>query len=131
MVGLHYKFYQQSDISTYVVDLLPKNKYLCNYIKNVGNWKYIWANVSNKTIGLRAIFSPYCCWYHSNFFYKATCNARLAFNSINVKGYNVFYIRMLILLFTIIHCSISEYQRENKVVRLFGGKIAQNLYCYI
>ena len=43
-------------MSAYVMDLLYKDKYLCDDIENVGNLGHGWENVSNKTIDLRAIF---------------------------------------------------------------------------
>ena len=37
LVGLHYVFCWQPDMSAYVMDLLYKNKYFCDNIENVGN----------------------------------------------------------------------------------------------
>ncbi len=37
LVGLHYAFCWRPDTSAYIIDLLYKNKYLCNDIENVGN----------------------------------------------------------------------------------------------
>ncbi len=37
LVRSHYVFCCQPDISAYVIDLLYKNKYLCDDIENVGN----------------------------------------------------------------------------------------------
>lgn len=37
LVKSYYTFYQWLDISTYITDLLNKNKYLYNNIANVGN----------------------------------------------------------------------------------------------
>ncbi len=37
LVGSHYVFCWRLDTSAYVIDLLYKNKHLCDNIKNVGN----------------------------------------------------------------------------------------------
>lgn len=58
----YYIFCQRSDISTYIIDLLDKNKYLCDNIEKVSNWSHSWNNMSDKIIGLRIIFSPYYSW---------------------------------------------------------------------
>ena len=61
LFGLHHAFCLWLDTSAYVMDLLYKNKYFCDNIKSVDNLSHGWKNVSDKTIGLRAIFSPYNC----------------------------------------------------------------------
>ncbi len=37
LVGSHYVFFRQPYTSAYVMDLLYKDKYLCDDIENVGN----------------------------------------------------------------------------------------------
>ena len=44
-------------MTTYVIDLLYKDNYLCDNIKNMNNLCHGWENVSDKTTDLRAIFS--------------------------------------------------------------------------
>lgn len=66
-----------------------------------------------------------------NVFYKATRNARLTFNLVIVECLTFFFTRILILLFTIIYCSIIEYQNEKMIIKSLDKKIVQSLYCYI
>ncbi len=62
-------------------------------------------------------------------FYKATRNAGLAFNLITTDFFELFYVEILAFLFAMIYYSIREYQSRVKIVKLFDGKIAQNVYC--
>ncbi len=62
-------------------------------------------------------------------FYKATCNAGLAFNLATTDFFELFHAGILAFLFAMIHCGIRKYQSRVKVVRPFDGKIAQSVYC--
>lgn len=91
LVRLYYAFYQQLDISTYITDLLSKNRYRVNDIENMSNWGYGCDNVSDKTIGLKAIFSSYYYWHIDHDFYKVTYNTGFVLNLVTIKFFNSFY----------------------------------------
>lgn len=61
MVGLYYTFCQQMETFAHVMDLLYKEEFICDNIKNVDNQGYGGENVSDKTTGFKAILSfPNC-----------------------------------------------------------------------
>lgn len=105
LVESHYAFRKQSNTSTYIVDLLDKDRYFYDDIENIGNWGHVWDNISNNTTGPRAIFADVIVII----FYKMAHNTRLIFNLLTIKFFDLFCHGMLAFLFAMIHCDISEY----------------------
>ncbi len=134
LVGAHYAFCRRPDTSSYVMDLLYKDKFLFEDIENVSNGRpccgkgCLWIK-KRYILQVRGQFlAPIIVDAIVSVFYKAACSARLEFNPATTDFFTSFCPGMLAFLFAMVHCGISEYQGGAKVVIPFDGKIAQSMY---
>ncbi len=115
-------------MSGYIMDLLYKNKYFCDDIKNMDNLGHGWEMCLTKLQVQGRFSTPVIVEAIVIVFYKATRNTGLAFNPATTDFFEPFCAGMLAFLFAMIHCGMREYQSGVKVVRPFDRKIAQSMY---
>lgn len=111
---------------------MDKDKNLCGNINSVSIYDYSLNNMSDKTTGLKTIFSLSYDYVIIIVFYKTNRNAELAFDlAITCKFFDLFCTKILVFLFAMIYYSISEYLIGNKIISFFDRKIIQKEYCNV
>lgn len=111
LVRLYYTFCGRPNMLTYIADLLYKDKYLCDDIKNMNNWGLIIVEKMylTKLQVWGRFWAPIIVKIIVIVFYKATYNAGLAFNLVIIEFFNIFCTRILAFLFGIVYYGISKY----------------------
>ena len=121
LVCAHYAFCRRPDSSSYVADILYKDKFFCDDIKNMSNGRpccrkrCLWVNKTNMFTGSRQCLASIIIDAIISAFYKATHSTELVFNPATPDFFTPFCSEMLAFLFAMVHCGISEQQSGAKV----------------
>lgn len=135
LINAHHIFCKQLDFSNYIAKLLEKDKFHYNNFENVSNQRHYYRSFAYGLINYIQVWGRFLTSIIVNaiiiVFYKSTWNSKLSFNISTINNFSLFRFKILVFLFTMVHCGISKFQNGGKIIILFDKNTLQNLYIFL